>query len=305
MASTTTPDLGLRKPALFQYLGYTPHAAQLLVHRSTAKRRVVACGVRWGKSTVGVHEAIVELLWPRDRGLAWLVAPTYETTKRIGERVVIALQTHFPHRILAIDARDRSITVANLGGGESTLRARSADRPVGLLGESLTSLILDEAAHIDERVWTEHLAPRLLDRNGSALLLSTPNGPGWFYDEFRRAKKDAAYAAWTFATSSNPTIDAALIEAEGRRLPEEVFAAQYLGQFVGVEAEVCEHCQGPTPHARVVILFEDEQPSYCPECKGLVGDDGVSAVPLVNGKVGEARIIRLHPGPTEPPEMPA
>ena len=47
----------LNKPALFQQLGYEPHAGQLAVHRSKAKRRVLACGVRWGKTWVGVRRA--------------------------------------------------------------------------------------------------------------------------------------------------------------------------------------------------------------------------------------------------------
>lgn len=301
---TTRPSLGLRKLALFQHLGHAPHAAQLLVHRSTAKRRVVACGVRWGKSTLGVHEAIAELLWPRAKGLGWLVGPTYETTKRIGERVVATLQHAMPHRIVELDARERSITVANLGGGLSVLRARSADRPVGLLGESLDFLVVDEAAQVRDTVWTEHLAPRLLDRGGSALLLSTPNGGGWFHDEFKRGGKDPAYASWSFPTSSNPTIAGDLIEAEGSRLPPEIFAAQYLGQFVDVPVEICPRCEGPAISPRVVVLHGDEEPQVCTECKRIVDDTGASAVPLVNGKVGEVRIIRLQPGPDEPPEMP-
>jgi hypothetical protein len=40
----------LSKRALFEHLGYEPHAGQQAIHDSKAPRRVVACGVRFGKS---------------------------------------------------------------------------------------------------------------------------------------------------------------------------------------------------------------------------------------------------------------
>lgn len=305
---TKRAELGLRKLALFRHLCYVPHETQALVHTSKAKRRVVACGVRWGKSTVGTHETIAELLWPREKAMIWLVAPTYEVTKRIAERVLETFQTHLPHRIVKLDARERSVVVANLGGGESTLRARSADRPVGLLGDSCDAVIIDEAAQMPERVWTEHLSPRLLDCNGSALLLSTPDGGGWFYDEIRRAKSDPAYAAWSFPTSANPRIDQELIEAERKRLPEDVFAAQYEAQFVGVPIEPCGTCNGPRLGLPTfLVLVGGEKLGTCAACGREVDEDGDSVVPLErDGGEGSLRIIHITPGvgAMDPPEMP-
>ena len=46
---TTEPTLN--KLALFKSLGYQPHPGQLEIHKSDAPRRIVACGVRWGKTT--------------------------------------------------------------------------------------------------------------------------------------------------------------------------------------------------------------------------------------------------------------
>ena len=42
--------------AFFHDLGYTPHPGQLPVHQSKAPRRVLACGVRWGKTRVAAWE---------------------------------------------------------------------------------------------------------------------------------------------------------------------------------------------------------------------------------------------------------
>ena len=77
----------LDKRALFAALGYVPHDGQRRIHDSKAKRRVVASGTRFGKSMLATHEAIAFLLEPRQRMDAWLVAPTYELTKRVFDLV--------------------------------------------------------------------------------------------------------------------------------------------------------------------------------------------------------------------------
>ena len=46
----------VNKEAVFKDLGYKPHPGQLAIHRSNAPRRIVACGVRWGKTICAAHE---------------------------------------------------------------------------------------------------------------------------------------------------------------------------------------------------------------------------------------------------------
>src|SRR5262245_54134533 len=127
----------INKPALFRSLDYNPHEGQLRVHQSKARHRVVACGARFGKSTLGAHESIAELLQPRGRVIVWLVAPNYELTRRIFERVVMTLEQRLHHRVQSYSPRDHEVVVTNLAGGTSILRAKSADSRVSLLGEAL------------------------------------------------------------------------------------------------------------------------------------------------------------------------
>src|SRR5436190_5632717 len=119
MANRTKRKGRLDKAALFDLLGYTPHEGQQRVHDSKAKRRVVACGVRFGKSTFAVYEAIAALLEPRPSAIGWLIGPTYELNKRVFDRVVAVLHDRLPHRVERYSERERSIVVANLGGGRS------------------------------------------------------------------------------------------------------------------------------------------------------------------------------------------
>jgi hypothetical protein len=291
---TTNPrDLRLRKREMFRMLGYEPHAGQLLVHRSTARRRVLACGVRWGKSMCASMEAVAALLEPRPAALGWLVAPTYDLTNRIFNRVTAIVQGHFRHRVVEYVRREHRIVVCNGAGGVSELRAKSADRPESLLGESLDFLVVDEGASIREGIWDECLAPRLIDRNGWALIVSTPHGRGWFYAQFRLGQRgrDPGYESWQAPTSQNPTIDVRIIEAERGRLDEETFKEQYEAQFSGPR-ERCDTCGGPSPDVTgTMVLFDDDALLRCPECgegvdrfgKTIVADwgDGVPQMKLV------------------------
>ncbi len=291
------PEVRLNKTALFGGLSYVPHEGQSVVHRSKAKRRVVACGTRWGKSTLAAFECVAFLLEPRDKALGWLIAPTYELTRRVFDRVVEILHTHLKHRVNSYDRRAHSIVVSNFGGGTSELRARSADRPAGLLGDALDFLVVDEAVKIREDVWDQYIAPRLIDRHGSALVVSTPTTTkSWFFREYKRAKKDAEYAAFFMPTISNPHVPSNLVEAERGRLAEEVFASQYEAKFIGIDIEPCDRCGGPKEGARCLVsLWGDEQPKICPDCGKLVGDDGLTRVALYGGRP-QATIIRWMTG---------
>lgn len=281
---TSGRPLRLRKSDLFRSLGYEPHAGQAEIHRSKAKRRVVACGTRWGKSTLGAYEAIAELLHPRERAMGWIVAPTYELTSRIFGRVVDVLTEKLKHRIRAHSPHGHWISVVNLGGGVSELRARSADKPAGLLGESLDFVIIDEAANVRDEVFDDHIAPRLVDRKGSALLLSTPGGPNWFYAQFRRGERgrDPEYAAFAKPTETNPFVPPEAIEGERARLGADLFRQQYGAEFLGIENYPCELCDGPSVKAVscAVVLHGDEEPLLCPECGRYVGQDGKTRVVL-------------------------
>jgi hypothetical protein len=271
----------LSKPDLFEALGYKPHAGQLLVHRSTAPRRVLSCGVRWGKSTCGVMESLAALLQPRERTLGWIVGPTYALSRLIFERTAVLALQRFKHRVREYSQRDQRLVMVNFGGGRSVLEGKTADHPASLLGESLDFVVVDEAAAMQERVWTEHLSQRLLDRRGWALFLSTPRGRNWFYRLYRRGQKgrDPAYESWASPSWTNPHLDRELIEAEQARLPPESYAEQYCAEFRGEELESCDVCGGPSPSVSgVVALLDGDELSECKECQRPVDASGHTVV---------------------------
>ncbi|MBL8800445.1 MAG: hypothetical protein JNN27_00495 [Planctomycetes bacterium] len=296
-------DLRLDKAALFDALGYVPHAGQLPIHRSSARFRVVSCGVRFGKTTAAAFECIAELMAPREESMGWVVAPTYDLSERIYGRVLSVVRKRLPHRIKLVSERDRRLVLVNVGGGVSELRAKSADNPDSLLGEGLDFLVVDEATRLDESVWHERLAQRLLDKRGRALLISSPAGWDWFARLHRRGLKgrDVEYASFSGPSWANPKLDRALIEQERARMSADAFSALYGGEFVGEPPFPCDLCHGPDPQATgVVLLNEDEPLASCAECGKPVDRSGRSLVRRETNGLPSLEVIRLYVGDRVP-----
>lgn len=257
----TTREPKINRAALFADLGYAPHPGQLEVHRSTATRRIVACGVRWGKTKCAAMEAIAAALEPASLSMGWIVAPTYDLADRVFREIQLTVFQHMRHRVVAHKEHERRLVLRNLGGGVSEIRGKTADNPVSLLGEGLDWVVIDEAARLKPAIWESHLTQRLVDKNGWALLISTPRGKGYLFDLFRRGQADDPdYASWNCPSWTNPFLDRAVIDAERARLPDRVFMQEYGAQFIegsGAVFRNVRECatgsfQGPQYRARYV-----------------------------------------------------
>ena len=225
----------LDKAALFADLGYKPHEGQRAIHQSQARFRVVACGVRWGKTLAAAMEGVAAAMAPAERSVGWVVAPTYDLADRVFREIEVVVLEHLRHRLIAKKEAERRIIIRNLSGGTSEIRAKSADNPVSLLGEGLNWLVVDEASRLKPVIWQAHLSQRLVDKQGWALLLSTPKGKGYYFDLFRRGRgerKDPDYESWNMPSWTNPLLDRAVIEQERERLPERTFRQEYGAEFI-------------------------------------------------------------------------
>jgi hypothetical protein len=221
------------KTRFFEDLRYEPHPGQLLVHDSRASRRVVACGVRWGKTRCAAMEGLAASMEPKERSMGWVVAPTYDLAEKVFREIVHIAGTHLRHRIVTLKENEKRLVIRNMAGGMSEIRGKSADNPVSLLGEGLDWVIVDEASRLKPSIWEGHLTQRLIDKKGWALLISTPRGKGWLYDLFRRGQgHDLDYESWNAPSRQNPYLDKKLIESERARLPERVFRQEFEGEFL-------------------------------------------------------------------------
>jgi len=195
-----------------------------------ARFKVVACGRRWGKTTLGVHIATKRAWGHGER--VWWVAPTYALAFEVWRNFKRLLGPFWEHKLEA----ERHIDLP--GGGSITIK--SADDPNALRGVGLDYLVVDEAAYVVEEAWTAALRPALTDRRGHALLISTPRGRNWFWRLYLRGGDPAHpdWKSWQFPTSTNPHLDLTEIEDARMLLPARIFSQEYLAEFLEGGGEV-------------------------------------------------------------------
>jgi hypothetical protein len=107
---------------------------------------------------------------------------------------------------------------------------------------------MDEAAYCHPMAWPEVIRPLLSDTDGWALLLSTPHGRNWFWQEWMAARDHPASAAWSAPTLGVAVEDGELVRRPHpmenpefsfvealdlyRKLPERVFRQEFLAEFL-------------------------------------------------------------------------
>lgn len=188
---------------------------------------VLACGRRWGKSTLALWALTRRAHQPEAR--IWYVAPTYGMVDLHWRTLKAAL----PHGFAGgLWESDRRLECPN----GARIEFRSAALPDHLRGAGLDFLVIDEAAYLADgaRVWAEILRPALADRQGAALLCSTPRGRDWFASMWLNGQRDGVreIASFRFPTGSNPAIPPAEIDAARAELPERIFRQEFEAAFL-------------------------------------------------------------------------
>ena len=195
-------------------------------------------GRRWGKTILG---GAISLATAANGGsVAWIV-PTYKNGRalwRFAENAVAPLRKA---KLANVNRTERTIEFMNGG----VFGIHSADNEDSVRGESFNLVILDEAARISETAWTDAIQPTLADLDGDAILISTPRGRNWFWQEYQRGVSDGIYQkAWTASSSANPN---PRIQRAARRAKELVneltYRQEWLGEFVDAEGSVFRRVQ--------------------------------------------------------------
>jgi len=220
MGRPSTEEVATRNGASVWEFALEMHPAQRQVFESPARFKVVAAGRRFGKTLFAAATAIMVAASKPD-AIVWWVSPSHDQS-RIALRMVAKA---IPQKHREVNKTLSEIYLSN--GGR--IAFKSGERSDNLRGEGLDLVIVDEAAFVDETLWTQALRPTLSDKAGKALLISTFDGENWFYDLYRKAlDPDAtAWAGWRFPTSANPYIPRDEIEEARRNLPKEVFEQEY------------------------------------------------------------------------------
>ena len=186
------------------------HNGHLTVTNDPGRYKVLACGRRWGKTLYTVLVALAVLMQPRRR--VWIVAPDYSLCEKVFRELYNILVTQM-----------KVIRPGKPGGGRarnqrgeyyletpwgSVLEAKSLENKDSMAGEALDLLIVDEAALDDTiyDVWVQMLKPTLMDKEGSAIFISTPRGRNGFYKMFLMGQKGSRQRAGELHITMNDSL---------------------------------------------------------------------------------------------------
>lgn len=221
---------------------------QWAIARHPAKVKVLSMGRRWGKTTLG---GAVSMATAASGGrVAWVV-PNYKNGRSLWRW---AESVAGPLRRDGLVRTDRSERVIEFRDG-GFLGVFSADNEDSMRGEAFHLAILDEAARIAETAWTDVIQPTLADYGGDAILISTPKGRNWFWQEWIRGQdggRDIMSYIAPSAANPNPLIQRAA-ELARERVPERTYRQEWLAEFLedggGVFRRVTEAATAPYPVA--------------------------------------------------------
>jgi hypothetical protein len=225
----TAPQVTLSASELFKRVRYSPHVAQKLFHRSTARHRVAACGRRFGKSEMGAAELDIEAIRTKymvpyledigQRREFWIVGPEYTDSEKEFRKHYDAMKrigAPFDKPGTYYNAHDSDMQIS-MFDGKYLVIGKSGMHPERLVGEGLSGVIMAEAAKLKERIWTKSIRPTLADFNGWSIHTSTPEGKNWFYKLYQRGidPNDTDWNAWRFGSWRNPFVFPGGASAEG------------------------------------------------------------------------------------------
>jgi phage FluMu gp28-like protein len=186
---------------------------------------VLACGRRWGKTTLGLDRLIHPALdgYP----VGWF-SPTYKMLADVWREAVRLLKP-IASRINSQEHRLEMIT-----GG--LLDMWSLDAPDVARGRKYRRVVIDEAAMVPalEEAWNAVIRPSLADYAGDAWFCSTPKGFNYFHTLFTYGQDQTRsdWASWQMPTTANPFIPVSEVEEMRATLPERIFAQELLAQFL-------------------------------------------------------------------------
>lgn len=206
------------------------HSAQLEIYNHPARFKVVVCGRRFGKTTLGTRICLEAAL---EGKRIWWIAPTYPLAA-IGWRMVkkLAYDSGLNYTI-------RESELMLKGSGDGWLQVKSASDRDKMRGEGLDGIVVDEAAYVDPHAWTDVLRPALADKKGWAMFISTPDGFNYFHELFLLGSgENPDWKSWQMPTSANPFIDPAELEAAKATMDIVTFRQEFEAKFEALSGRV-------------------------------------------------------------------
>ena len=217
--------------------GFRPHIGQRRVIDTivdgTQKYITVVSPRQQGKSLLLVNLLLYYGI--NDKGCKiGVVAPIYSQARKLMEDLYEAIKDSG-----IVEATNFSNHEIKLKTG-SKIYFRSSEREDGLRGYTFSYLFLDEASYQTEDAYRRAIEPTALVHGKKVVLFSTPRGRDWFYNMYELGQNPEYpnYASVRMEQGDNPYINQEEVQAAKKVLPDAIYRAEYLGEFLEGESMV-------------------------------------------------------------------
>ena len=219
------------------YTGFTPTPQQQIVIdkvlNTDAKYITTVSPRQAGKTMLSINMMLYFAInFPNT--VTCFISPIYSQARKVMEEMYEAIKDSD-----IIERVNFSNFEIKLKTGSKVL-FKSAEREDGLRGYTFDYLIIDEAAYIKESAWKRAIQPTVFIKGKKVLLFSTPRGRDWFYNIHKMGEDPEfkQYSSCRMSYEGNPYVNIEEIESAKRALPEAIFRAEYLGEFLEGESSV-------------------------------------------------------------------
>ena len=211
----------------------TPHAKQKEFIYSPAKRKIIVAGRRGGKTTGAAMLAADKALEGR-RVLE--AAPTSDQTSAFWDNVKAYFADPIARKAMYKNDSDRLLELPN--GGR--IRCKTAHDADSLRGDYADLLILDEYSFMKPSAWEEVGQPMLLDNDGDAVFIFTPNRKNHAFILYQQAVANdtGRYGHWHFTSYDNPHLNQAALDVIKEDMTEDAYRQEIMAEFLDNEGVV-------------------------------------------------------------------
>lgn len=209
---------------------YTPHRNQQRIHdainNEPYKYYPLNIGRQFGKSLLGINQSLFWLFNIPGCKIGW-VSPVYKQCKKVFRDIDNAFADN-PNTFKEKNKTDLYFVAHN----NSSIHFYSAESYDTARGETFDFLIMDEFAFQPEAAWLEVFRATVLVRGKKVLFLSTPKGRNHFHKLHALGGVNPNYKSFTMTSYDNPLIASSEIDDAQDTLPDHVFRAEYMAEFI-------------------------------------------------------------------------
>ena len=205
---------------------------------------VLRSGRQVGKSTV-ISIKAGEFACNNDKKTILVIASVERQAFLIFEKILDYIYNNYKHMIKRGKDRPTKSRI-KLNNGSVIHALPTGLSGYGIRGYTIDLLIADEAAFIEEAVWSAVL-PMLAVTGGDIILLSTPFGKGgYFFNCFQ----DEAYTSFHISSEACARIPKEFLAQKRKEMSRLQYAQEFLGEFVDelrrfFSTELIQRCMQP------------------------------------------------------------